>query len=259
MFARLWRRSDTATEKPLNHPARVPDGLRVFAVGDIHGRCDLITKLHRKIHDHMHRQTVKAQNIIVYLGDYVDRGPHSREVIEHLIDFELPDTQKIFLLGNHEEAMLGFLEDTSIMREWLLYGGQATLMSYGVDVKRLKLNDANSVEATRATFAANIPASHRDFLKNLKLSQIIGDYMFVHAGVNPNLPLSEQHRADLLWIRDEFLLSHKPLAKKIVHGHTISAAPEVKANRLGLDTGAYATGTLTCAILERDTIEFLTT
>ena len=231
---------------------QVPLGYCLYVVGDIHGRNDLLGNLHQKIRADMAARQDDDHSIVVYLGDYVDRGPASREVIERLIDFDIPGASPVFLKGNHEDAMLGFLDDVDILREWVQYGGQATLFSYGVSVDGRMAATPSMLEEIQHQFRTLLPSHHRAFLQNLRLSHAFGDYMFVHAGINPSWPLEEQHPADLLWIRDEFLRSSKYLGKVVVHGHTISKEPEFKPNRIGIDTGAYATGVLTALVLQKD-------
>jgi serine/threonine protein phosphatase 1 len=234
-----------------------PDGTRLYAIGDIHGRADLLRRLHRLIEADAGGRP-PARNVVVYLGDYVDRGLESRAVIELLLSAPLPGFECVHLLGNHENFLLRFLEDISVGPNWLTYGGRETLMSYGVKPP-LPTVDTAELERAQHDFVACLPAAHLDFLNRLRVSHTEGDYLFVHAGVRPGVALAEQSVEDLLWIRDEFLLSNADFTKMVVHGHTIAAEPEVRRNRIGIDTGAYLTGTLTCLVVEGTDKRFLQT
>jgi serine/threonine protein phosphatase 1 len=250
------RERPAETERP---PASVPAGVRVYAVGDIHGSAHLLEALLERITadaaapDH----PAPARKLLVFLGDYVDRGLESPRVIDMLLAGPPPGFEQVCLMGNHEEAMFGFLEDIKIGPMWLRNGGGETLLSYGVTLPSMV--GAERLEAARLMLRERLPASHLAFLKGLALFHVEGDYLFVHAGVRPKVALADQHRNDLLWIRDEFLSSRADLGHVVVHGHTIAAAPEVRPNRIGIDTGAYATGILTCLVLEGAERRFLQT
>ncbi len=189
------------------------------------------------------------QVVTVFLGDYVDRGLGSMRVVERLASGEWP-TRMIALAGNHEDLLLAFLEEEGVLDAWRRLGGLETLHSYGVDVGRAMAG--RGFGAVQAAFAAVLPERHRDFLQNLEISACIGDYFFCHAGVRPGVPLNRQHRNDLLTIRDAFLSSEAEHGKLVVHGHTPSLVAEIRPNRIGIDTAAYATGRLTCLVLEKD-------
>ncbi|MGA7713020.1 MAG: metallophosphoesterase family protein [Rhizomicrobium sp.] len=236
-------------------PPRVPDGTRVYAVGDIHGRLDLLEILLTKIS--AHAGTAERQNSLVFLGDYVDRGQQSKQVIDHLLGLSWPGWKMVFLRGNHDQAILDFLEDAAFYRVWKDFGAADTLVSYGV--KPPRFDTAEAISETRKEFATKCPAKHLEFLRGLEYSHIIGDYMFVHAGVRPGIALDRQSPQDLMWIRDEFLISDRRLDKVIVHGHTPTERPVRRANRIGVDTGAYATNCLTSVVLEGDNCVFLNT
>lgn len=247
---RLWPES-----KPV--PASVPRGVRVYAVGDIHGRLDLLDQLLGQIQ----RDAALAPdrvNYLVFLGDYVDRGPHSSLVIERLATCPLPGFGSVYLRGNHEATMMGFLRDIRVGPDWLAYGGTATLASYGVPPPCEDAPPTFMAEAQRQLNAA-LPAHHRSFLAGLRTSLSIGDYHFVHAGVRPGVPLDRQSDDDRLWIRREFLESRADHGKVVVHGHTIAPEPDIRANRIGIDTGAFATNRLTCLILDGTDRRFLCT
>ena len=234
--------------------ARIPEGLRVYAIGDIHGRADLLDRLIASIRED--RKTAKGRSTIVYLGDYIDRGMDSRGVIERLSRGGA-DFQGICLRGNHDQALLDFLELPAMFRLWRDYGARETLVSYGIRPPRFD-DDAEFREA-RDQLAAAIPVAHLDFLRGLQMSASIGDYFFVHAGVKPGVALDRQTPDDLMRIREEFLRSGADFGAVVVHGHTPMERPERRENRLSLDTGAYATGRLTAAVLEGDTCRFLQT
>jgi serine/threonine protein phosphatase 1 len=240
----------------LARPKSLPPGERVYAVGDIHGRADLLQEMLGLIRADAARLP-PASVTVVWLGDYVDRGPSSREVVDSLIGFAAQGHRSIFLMGNHEEALLRFLVDPREGAQWFRFGGLETLASYGVDTE--ELGSARGHDEMRAAFLAALPAPHQEFLLSLKLSGTIGDFFFCHAGVRPGVELDAQTPLDLLWIRDEFLYWRNDFGMMIVHGHTPVVEPELRPNRVNVDTGAYATGRLTCAVIEDSTISFLST
>ncbi len=250
-FARkLWSETETAA-------ASVPRGMRVYAVGDIHGRLDLLDQLLGQIG----RDADTAPELLkylVFLGDYVDRGPQSAQVIERLATGLSPVFGTVFLRGNHEDILQAFLTDLAVAPGWLTYGGDATLASYGIPAPAPDSPPEHLLEAQHRLNAA-LPRHHRAFLSGLRSHLTIGDYHFVHAGIRPGVPLDRQDDADRLWIRNEFLESRVEHGKTIVHGHTIAAEPELRANRIGIDTGAYATNRLTALVLEGADQRFLCT
>ena len=226
-------------------PAATPDGTVVYAIGDIHGRADLLADIHERVA--AHALTVEpARKVVVYLGDYVDRGPQSREVVDLLIAAPLSGFEAVYLKGNHEDAMLRFLEDTAIGPSWFSFGGTATLASYGVDLDAKPPALQNGLGHIQAELRERLPPDHRRFFEGLELSHTEGGYFFTHAGVKPGVALGEQHPDDLIWIRDVFLKSRQDFGAVVVHGHSISRQPEFRANRIGIDTGAVFTGVLTC-------------
>src|SRR5262249_28735592 len=231
----------------------VPDGTRVYCVGDIHGRDDLLREMAEHVRGDMEVRSVDHA-VTVFLGDYVDRGLGSRRVVERLARGEWP-TPITALAGNHEDLLMGFLENAAVLEVWRSLGGLETLHSYGVDVG-LAMGGGDFGKVQTA-FAAQFPEHHRHFLETLDISTYIGDYFFCHAGVRPGVPLDRQNRDDLLNIRYPFLSSEVEHGKLVVHGHTPSVAPEVRPNRIGIDTAAYATGRLTCLVLEKDERRFL--
>lgn len=240
--------------------ARAPENTRIYAVGDIHGRADLLRELRRRIV--ADGESFPGTKRIIYLGDYVDRGFESRGVIEFLCAPSPGGFEQVFLKGNHDAWMLRFLEDWSVGPNWLFNGGDATFASYGVglEAERMGGEPAHaSLQRLQTGLSAALPAHHRAFLQALELYRVEGDYLFVHAGIRPRVPLEEQDPEDLLWIRDEFLASSTDHGKVVVHGHTPNYEPQVLANRIGIDTGACFTGVLTCLVLENDRRRLLQT
>jgi serine/threonine protein phosphatase 1 len=231
----------------LDHPS-LPPGELVYAIGDIHGRSDLLAALLQQIADDAAASGVGRRSL-VFVGDYIDRGPDSRGVIEELL-YALPEGFAThFLKGNHEAIMLDFVEDPACLGHWLANGAEATLKSYGVDVVTLVRKGAEP-EIWRTAFLALLPAEHRAFFDSLELAVSLGDYLFVHAGVRPGVPLDAQDPNDLIWIRGEFLRSEVDFGKVVVHGHTPMALPDMRVNRIGIDTGAVFTNRLTALRLE---------
>jgi serine/threonine protein phosphatase 1 len=199
-----------------------------------------------------------VDSYLVYLGDYVDRGWQSRDVVEHLARPRWDALRRVHLLGNHDAWLRDFLRGAEVGGAWLRYGGDATLASYGVRLAP-GIDDDARLEATRPMLAAAIPAEHVRFLDHLELAFSFGDYFFCHAGIRPTLPLAAQVEEDLIWIRDVFLDWRGDAGKIVVHGHTIDDRPVVRRNRIGIDTGAYATGNLTCLVLEGRQRRFIST
>jgi serine/threonine protein phosphatase 1 len=257
----LFRRTvDAGPSRPTasGRPARVPPGVCVYAVGDIHGRVDLLSELQRLIAEDASHLTPGTDKFVVYVGDFVDRGMESRQVIDRLLERPLPEFSAVHLLGNHDAWLLTFLVDAQIGPTWLRYGGDATLHSYGVSVG-LRRDDARLYDKLQGELRERVPRRHVDFLQNLELSYETGDFLFVHAGVRPSLPLDRQTAEDLLWIREPFLSWRRDFDKVVVHGHTVGAEPIVRNNRIGIDTGACWTGCLTYLVLEEGDYRFLST
>ena len=241
------------TAPPAPTTRHVPEGRRVYCVGDIHGRDDLLREMAERVEADLKVRSFDRA-VTVFLGDYVDRGLGSMQVVERLARSAWP-TPMIALAGNHEDFLMAFLDDGSLLEVWRGLGGLETLHSYGVDVGLAIAG--RDFKAVQGAFAARLPEHHRHFLETLKVSTDIGDYFFCHAGVRPGVPLDRQDRDDLLNIRDPFLSSGAEHGKLVVHGHTPSVVPEVRPNRIGIDTAAYATGRLTCLVLETDERRFL--
>lgn len=237
--------------------ARTEPNSIIYAIGDIHGRLDLLRQLHGMIRDDM--QTYQGNTIrLVYLGDYVDRGSASRGVIEYLISDPMPDCESIYLMGNHELAMLEFLNHHEETGVWLNWGGKQTLDSYDIHLIDSQ-GRKKSLYALAEEARQGVPEDHRKFLRNLRYYYLSGDYLFVHAGIDPKKPLEKQKKLDLLTIRDRFIYSDDSLPYTVVFGHTMFDTPYRGKHRIGIDTGAFMNGRLTAAVLRDDKIDFLTT
>ena len=236
---------------------RAPENSRVYAIGDIHGRVDLLRRLHRQILDDA-KDAPDKRKVIVYVGDYVDRGPDSFGVIDMLTHEPLEGFERHLLRGNHEDMMTGFLETGTGGEMWLMNGGRDTMDSYGIDLWDMLL-DLCDLEKARQGLLHAVPESHLKFIKDLELHHREGDYLFVHAGILPGVRLEEQTERDLLWIRGEFLDSDADHGFVVVHGHSSRSEPEARANRIGIDTGAWHSNRLTALVLEDDSRRFLQT
>ena len=245
--------SPRSSNLPSQGRPRIPKGIRIYAIGDIHGRADLLSETLQRINSSLAKSPA-TNPIQIFLGDYIDRGPASREVIDQLIKRGRKH-RSVFLKGNHETYVHAFVTNPSVIRDWRYLGGLETLMSYNVTPS---LSSDAAMEASLAVkFNRALPESHREFLGSLKPSFACGDFFFAHAGVRPGIPLTAQREEDLLWIRDDFLLCEESFSKVIVHGHTPVASPDIRSNRINIDTGAYATGRLTCLVLEDDEFHFI--
>jgi serine/threonine protein phosphatase 1 len=234
------------------HPS-VPAGTRIYAIGDVHGRADLLISLFERIDADLIADPIERP-IQVFLGDYIDRGPASREVIERLIARKASH-ETVCLKGNHETFALEFLDDPGVLEDWRRWGGLETLLSYGV----VSPGFSGLTDLDRLCTALNraMPAEHVGFLANLETTYECGDYFFVHAGVRPGVKLWSQREQDLIWIREEFLSAEADFGKVIVHGHTPVREPEIRPNRINIDTGAYITGNLTCLVIEGEKLFFI--
>ncbi|HEY1934872.1 MAG TPA: metallophosphoesterase family protein [Acetobacteraceae bacterium] len=231
-------------------PATLPPGQRIYAVGDVHGCLDRLVAMHEAIAEDLAARPTE-ETVLIHLGDLVDRGPESAQVVEWLLAGPpMPAQRFVNLMGNHEEMMLAAVatseEDAADL--WMRNGGADSLHSWGVQ-RAVKQPD----------WASRIPVSHLLFLRDLELHCRIGPYLFVHAGVRPGVPLRQQTRQDLLWIREPFLSSRLDHGAVVVHGHTPKRDPTVRPNRIGIDTGAVIGGALTCVVLESDRLGFLHT
>ncbi|MFC4254515.1 serine/threonine protein phosphatase [Altererythrobacter xixiisoli] len=226
-------------------PPVLPSGERVYAVGDVHGRLDLLQALAQAIEtDDAARG--RANTTIVMLGDLVDRGPDSAGVIRFVRDWQA--RRKVHVLGgNHEEMFLDSLTDLNVFKHFLRHGGRETVLSFGVNAESFR--DA-SMEEAHELMCATVPVEDIEYLRNLEDWVTIGDYLFVHAGIEPGVPLANQQRHTFRWIREPFLSHADSHGLVVVHGHTITRAPEDRGNRIGIDTGAYQSGRLTALVLE---------
>ena len=252
ILRRLSRRlvaTDTRT-------ARGKAGSRAYAVGDIHGRLDLLNDLLARIEEDIASRP-SARNFIIFLGDLIDRGPESAGVVERLRTYRHDAVSTIFLCGNHEEVLLRLLAgEAGILSSWVKFGGAECAESYGIEAATLdRLDETSALEAIRA----NVPQSHSEFLQSFADTFRFGDYIFVHAGIRPGIALEEQEPFDLRWIRDPFLSDDKEHGFVVVHGHTIVPAVEERRNRIGIDTGAYRSGILTALAIEEDQRWYIST
>jgi len=228
---------------------RTDSGERIYAIGDIHGRYDLLRLLLDRVGEHAAALPPAKSLHIVFLGDLVDRGPDSAKVVEFLYDLEQRTDQVIVLMGNHEEAMIKSVDgDANILKRWLSVGGAETVTSYGL---RLPDPRDDGRQYTRY-LQASLPAAQMRWLRNRPLTAQSGDYFFCHAGIRPGVALSRQTREDLLWIRDDFIDHEADHGAVIVHGHTIESNIVIRDNRIGIDSGAYCHGVLTALYLENE-------
>ncbi|TAN76337.1 MAG: serine/threonine protein phosphatase [Magnetospirillum sp.] len=246
-------------------PAEVPPGTRVYAVGDIHGRMDLLGRLLEDIAEDSRYSPYDApppgRVVVVCLGDLIDRGPDSKAVVERLLAGPPPDgplagAQFISLRGNHEDYLLQFLADFSAAPGWLRNGGLEAIRSY---VGHLPDGFVADYPALQRLLYRALPPSHLRFLSRMPLRHVEGDYLFVHAGIRPGVPLERQDAYDLMWIRGDFLRSAELAVKTVVHGHSVVEKPEIHPNRIAIDTGAYRSGVLSCLVLEGAGRRFLST
>ncbi|MGE6699365.1 metallophosphoesterase family protein [Hyphomonas sp. NPDC076900] len=260
---------DTSLAPPaLQRITQAPDGLCLYAVGDIHGRMDLLLRLVEQIDADAAQLPEEVKPQIIFLGDYIDRGLQSRDVIEYFTSGALDRYDPVFLLGNHEEALLRFLQEVNFGTQWTRFGGGETLYSYGFAPpnSRASLNSHEEMAKVREAwtklweaFRERLPESHLSFFQSLKPYHVAGDYLFVHAGLRPGLSLEKQSQRDMLWIREEFLDDALPFDHLIVHGHTPEDAIHRDDRRIGLDTGAFLTGKLSAARLFGTDVAFLNT
>ena len=245
----MFRRLLDALRRPLvadPWPA-APPGVALYAIGDIHGRLDLLEPLLAEIGL---RARARPRTIVVALGDYVDRGADSRGVVQRLLDLGAqPGLEARFLRGNHDQIMLDFLADPALGPYWSRVGGRETLFSYGVQPPATRKH-MQEWRLARDAFAAALPESHLAFFRGLLPSFTSGDYFFAHAGAKPGAPLDAQTEQDLMWIRKPFLEDETPFERIVVHGHTPAEKPHADHRRVGLDTGAYITGVLTACRFE---------
>ncbi len=260
-FHGLWRGTADAHFGANKLPRALEPGRRIYAVGDLHGRIDLLEQLVRLIRGDLEGWRGRSQ--VLFLGDYVDRGEESAAAIERLrggaAALGLPEGCRLLCLkGNHEDLFLRAFEGSEYLPIWLANGGDATCLSYGIDLMTLA-GDGGVITRLHRALRRVVPDSHRGFLRALPLCYSAGDYFFCHAGVRPGVPFDEQAEEDLLWIREPFLGSAEEHGKLVVHGHTPVHRPEVLSNRICIDTGAVFCGRLTALVLEGETRRFLHT
>ncbi len=231
------------------------DGERVYAIGDLHGCAHLLDAMHDVIRADLRGRPAKAE--IVYLGDYVDRGPDTSGVLDRLA-FPAPDLPPTTaLMGNHESVFLEFLDGADVSEALRSFGGWESLRSYGIEPTEIP--GRAWIDAARDRLETRMPAAHRALLNGLAFFYDRPPYFFCHAGVRPGVPVLKQEREDLIWIRNDFLRSKEDFGRIVVHGHTPVSAPDVRKNRVNVDTGAYKTGVLSCAVLELDAINVIST
>ena len=246
MLSKLFR-SRTQVAAPA--VPTVPDGTVVWAVGDIHGRLDLLQPLVEAIVADL-TASAASRKVVVFLGDYIDRGPDSRGVLRFLAGLSvIQGVEWRFLKGNHEQAMLGFLEDPSAGPKWCEYGGDNALRSYGLRVPDLAYR-TEAWARVAADLRHKLTARETEFLENLELSVTVGDYFFSHAGARPGVALDRQSPEDLMWIRQPFLASRAAFERVVVHGHTPTLRAHADQRRIGIDTKAYDSGVLSALRLE---------
>ncbi|MEL6708210.1 MAG: metallophosphoesterase family protein [Pseudomonadota bacterium] len=233
--------------KPDAPRASVPEGTRYYVVGDIHGRLDLYSALIDAI-EADDAKAAKADTHIVLLGDLVDRGPESAGVIERTREWQKKRKLRV-LAGNHEQMFMDAFEKMDVLRHFLRHGGRETILSYGLDEDEFT---EMTLEELFEALPQTVPKADLEYIAAFEESVTAGDYMFVHAGIDPKVPLDQQKRIDLLWIRDRFLNYDGPLEKVVVHGHTIFDDVMDCGNRIGIDTGAFRSGVLTALVLEGD-------
>ena len=253
-FLDLFSRTNRAAPPIPARICSVPDDQRIYAIGDVHGSNHLLTRLLMAIGADVQSRPAKHVTLI-YVGDYIDRGLGVREVIDMVRHVPAFANEVIRLKGNHEVMLDQFLAEPEFARDWRHYGGIETLAAYGVDIRKVQLG--RDFASARDQLVAAMPPEHVRFFSDLQPAAVIGDYFFCHAGVRPDVPLDEQVEADLLWIREPFLTSEADFGKMVVHGHSPCEQPEVRGNRINVDTGAYATGRLTAVRIESDGFAFL--
>jgi serine/threonine protein phosphatase 1 len=241
------------TRKPPWRKRRsIPADLRLYVIGDVHGRADALSDVFSRID--ADRAQSKQHAVQIFLGDYVDRGPASRNVLD-LLTIRVMTDELILLKGNHEAMLLEFLDNPGLLAHWRHNGGLQTLISYGL---KPQLNPTPDEQKELARMLMlHMPLEHRRLIAAMPLTFSLGDFFFVHAGVRPGIPLHEQKESDLLWIREDFLFFERDFEKIIVHGHTPVTEPDVRSNRINLDIGAYATGRLACLVIDGETIGFI--
>ena len=254
LYDAAWRpaANQRRTAIQMGYPP-APDGHTIYVVGDIHGRSDLLENVHRRI-DEDRARSRPAHPVEIYLGDYVDRGPDPAGVVARLID-RAEGVQTAFLRGNHEQLLIDFLDGADCLKQWSAVGAVSTLLSYGVTPELLSRRVAADI--VRRRFGENMPDAHRRFYEDTGSYLLVEPYLFVHAGIRPGIATEKQSVSDLLTIRRTFLDFQGDFGHIVVHGHTPAIEPELRRNRINLDTGAFATSRLTCARIGADGVSLL--
>lgn len=231
---------------PVRHA--IPDGERIYAIGDIHGCNDLFDELIDAIERDDLEAPPTGRTTVILLGDLVDRGPDSAAVVARAREWQIRRPVRI-LAGNHEEMFLDSFESVEILRHFIKHGGRETLLSYGIDQKTF---DEATLEELHALMPQFVSRQDRDFIAGFERCIVVGDYLFVHAGIRPGVAIEEQEPRDMLWIREPFLRHDQPHPYMVIHGHTICETVDEQPNRIGIDTGAFRSGALTALVLEGD-------
>lgn len=264
MLKRLFQRgrpSSPGEPQVEGRSPTLPRGVRAYVVGDVHGRLDLLQAVDRFIAADVLESGRWLDCLVVHLGDFVDRGFDSRRVLDYLLQQRGDGLVRVHLLGNHDLWLREFAAATcsdDMTASWMRFGGDATLLSYGIKLDPKKPEPERFADAQRL-MRERFPQEHARFLAGLDHAFGLGDYFFCHAGIRPEVPLDRQAESDLLWIREPFLSWNGDCGKVVVHGHTVEEAPVVRTNRIGIDTGACWTGRLTCLVLEGPDRRFLQT
>ncbi|RWX75764.1 serine/threonine protein phosphatase [Neorhizobium lilium] len=232
-----------------------PPAYPIYAIGDIHGCMDQLQRAEEKIATDI--EVSGQSGPVVLLGDYVDRGSASSQVIEHLVNPSALGLKRVPLCGNHDDIFGKFIEEPDLHLEWLALGGEQTLMSYGIDIHHVGLRQRGRNSKLKHVLAEAIPLSHKQFLENLPIHLKIGQYLFVHAGIRPEIPLQRQTDEDMMWIREPFLKEGPKLPLMVIHGHTPQPMPDLGPHRIGIDTGAFYTGKLTVLKIDGGQTRFL--
>lgn len=235
--------------------AKGPDDIRLYAIGDVHGRLDLLQDMHGLIRADLDHRPVHDWRII-HLGDYIDRGPNSKDVLDFLIDASHRDQRIISLLGNHDDGFLTYLATADVAGLFALHGGVDTARSYGADID---FADPDSARRGHTALVSAVPQDHIDFIRAMPRSVTFGDFFFCHAGINPAIPLDAQDPEELIWIRTAFLKWIEPFEKVIVHGHTPQSAIDIQPNRVNLDTYAWKSGQLSAIVIDGTEKRFIET
>lgn len=232
---------------------------RLYAIGDVHGCYTQMRKLLALIEADFHQANEKKnrESVIVFLGDLIDRGPNSKDVLEYLISSPPRFAKTYCLKGNHEEMLLKVLrDDPALIPQWLVYGGASCVESYRIDSQKLSTLEPDDMQIILRKY---IPASHLNFIDDMHDCINFGDFFLVHAGVDIELSRDEQNPSTMRWIREPFLKSKKDLGYRVVHGHTITPKPDITINRIGIDTGCYDSGVLTALVIEDETLRYIST